>query len=210
MHPKPQRNQSEIMKAWWAKPESRIKHREAMNASLPDAGLRRKFSAAAKAKWADPEARRRQSNVMKTIYAEPTVRRRSSHISKTSWRFYTCRKGRVFHMKAPTEAMVAEWLDARGYAWEYEPRPPIKLPNGTTYLPDFRLADGRLLEVKGRHMEGLHKVHAARAAGHRVIVLKLRAMRKLGMLVDYTLSRYQIELSVARELAARGIDVTVP
>jgi hypothetical protein len=45
------------------------------------------------------------------------------------------------------ELRVAKWLDAQNIGWIYEPE-AFLLANGRHYVPDFRLADGRYLEVK--------------------------------------------------------------
>lgn len=46
------------------------------------------------------------------------------------------------------EANFARVLSAVGIAWEYEPQRFV-FPDGSTYCPDFRLATGVFIEIKG-------------------------------------------------------------
>ncbi|MCW2901072.1 MAG: hypothetical protein JWO67_3337 [Streptosporangiaceae bacterium] len=56
--------------------------------------------------------------------------------------------------------------------WEYEPQ-GYQLPDGTKYLPDFKLADKLFVEVKGCLDEaGAKKVIGLAAAGHEVLLLE--------------------------------------
>jgi len=50
-------------------------------------------------------------------------------------------------MKSSWEVRYAEWLDANHIDWIYEPE--FKLNNGYSYLPDFQLSTGDIIEVKG-------------------------------------------------------------
>lgn len=50
-------------------------------------------------------------------------------------------------MRSSWEIAYAGWLDRWGISWEYEPR--IDLGDGIRYYPDFLLADGRYIEIKG-------------------------------------------------------------
>lgn len=91
-------------------------------------------------------------------------------------------RGRTFRMRSIWEVLLAKWLDSRGYLWDYEPL-AISLLDGSAYLPDFRLEDGRFLEVKGyAEPAGMRKVALARGMGYRIIVLSGRALRRLGVL----------------------------
>lgn len=44
-------------------------------------------------------------------------------------------------MRSRLEATVAEWMDANGWFWEYEPR--AYAGHGGQYLPDFEIIDVR-------------------------------------------------------------------
>jgi hypothetical protein len=97
---------------------------------------------------------------------------------------YTDRKGRTYRMRSEWERETARWLDARGYGWEYEPE-VISLPSGAAYLPDFRLSDGRFIEVKGYFSpEDRAKVAETRAMGYRVPVWTGPKLKRLGVLSE--------------------------
>ena len=143
---------------------------------------RAKMSAAQKRR-APPtaETRAKMSAISKALWERPDYRERVGPKMGAAWLSYTCIKGRKIRMKSKFESAAADWLDAHGYGWEYEPRPaPLK----GIYIRDFRLADGRLIEVKGMHRrKGLHKVRQARALGYRVILIDIPFMRRLGIAV---------------------------
>lgn len=50
-------------------------------------------------------------------------------------------------MRSSWEVKYAEWLDKNKIKWEYEPT--FTLSNGLTYIADFRLLDGTIIEIKG-------------------------------------------------------------
>lgn len=56
--------------------------------------------------------------------------------------------GRNASFRSSWEANFARILNHIGVGWEFEPT-RYELPNGGSYLPDFRLASGTLIEVKG-------------------------------------------------------------
>jgi hypothetical protein len=59
--------------------------------------------------------------------------------------------------RSTLEADWAATLDSLGITWKYEPE-PYRLPSGEVYEPDFWLPAHRAwLEVKGPHMERIHK-----------------------------------------------------
>jgi len=51
------------------------------------------------------------------------------------------------YMKSSWEVKYAEWLDQQGIKWTYEPE--FTLSNNLTYLPDFQLSTGDIIEIKG-------------------------------------------------------------
>jgi predicted nuclease of restriction endonuclease-like RecB superfamily len=53
----------------------------------------------------------------------------------------------IFKMRSSYELAYAKYLDVQGVVWEYEPK--FKLSNGKWFCPDFKLADGLIIEVKG-------------------------------------------------------------
>jgi ribosomal protein S14 len=55
-------------------------------------------------------------------------------------------QGEIF-MKSSWEVKYAHWLDKNGIKWTYEPR--FKLSNGYSYIPDFQLSTGDIIEIKG-------------------------------------------------------------
>lgn len=59
---------------------------------------------------------------------------------------YNGLKGLIY-MKSGWEIKYAIYLDSKGIEWEYEP--VFILSNGTNYLPDFKLGDGTIVEIKG-------------------------------------------------------------
>lgn len=59
------------------------------------------------------------------------------------------------------EARWAVFFDTLGIPWEYEPQ-GLELGTGARYLPDFRIGDGLLVEVKGsEEMLGADRLVAA-------------------------------------------------
>lgn len=65
-------------------------------------------------------------------------------------------KGRVFEyhgkqgsfrMRSSYELFYANWLDNQDISWKYEPI--FILSDGKSFSPDFQLADGTIIEVKG-------------------------------------------------------------
>lgn len=61
------------------------------------------------------------------------------------------RDGRIIRFKSSYELAYAKHLDSNGIKWEYEPK--FKLSNGSNILPDFRLEDGTIVEIKGYFRE---------------------------------------------------------
>jgi hypothetical protein len=96
--------------------------------------------------------------------------------------YYTDRHGRKFYMRSSWEILVAIWLDRRRYNWEYEPE-TLALSGGLAYIPDFRLDDGRLLEVKGYlSPKAKEKIVAARSMGYHVVLLDRTFLQRLRVL----------------------------
>jgi hypothetical protein len=69
-----------------------------------------------------------------------------------------------FSVRSGWEANIARLLKYKGITFEFEPKlfdlvvPRLnKKPTVTRYLPDFILADGSVIEVKGRHVKSLYK-----------------------------------------------------
>jgi predicted nuclease of restriction endonuclease-like RecB superfamily len=54
---------------------------------------------------------------------------------------------RIVNFKSSYELAYAGYLDSKGVSWEYEPI--YELSNGTSILPDFKLQDGSIVEIKG-------------------------------------------------------------
>lgn len=50
-------------------------------------------------------------------------------------------------MRSGWEVKYAKYLDSQGIKWEYEPE--FELSNGKIYIPDFRLDNGVIIEIKG-------------------------------------------------------------
>jgi hypothetical protein len=101
-------------------------------------------------------------------------------LSKKGW--VVDKLGREFYMRSTWEVLVANWLDEHDYIWDYEPE-TLMLDNGFGYIPDFRLSDGRLLEVKGYlTQKGREKIAGAERMGYRVVLINKRFLQKLGIL----------------------------
>lgn len=67
---------------------------------------------------------------------------------KTSRRMpYERSDGRRIIFRSEWEWLTAQYFDQNGIAWEFEPA--VLQIGSDTYLPDFQLADGRYIEVKG-------------------------------------------------------------
>lgn len=113
----------------------------------------------------------------------------------SKWNTYQDRKGRPFHFRSSWELLVAVWLDEKCYDWEYEPK-PIVLTNGSVYLPDFELADGRLLEVKGYlSSTAWEKIVLVRGMGRRLLLLDKKFLKRMGLLCPPRRSRSQLRSS---------------
>jgi hypothetical protein len=129
------------------------------------AAHRAAMSAAHKARFAaNPTARERQVDVIL-----------AAKLAGPGWRTeYRDRLGRVHVMWSKWEVLFAELLDRAGLTWDYEPV-RIILPDGPTYIPDFRVhgPGGPLYEIKGRKREdAMRKIEQARAIGYDVITLE--------------------------------------
>lgn len=81
-----------------------------------------------------------------------------------------------YNFRSRLEARWAVFFDALGIEWEYEPE-GFELPDGTRYLPDFRIKNHlglHYVEIKGVHPSSL-EVHAAdqlaKGAGCCVLIL---------------------------------------
>lgn len=53
----------------------------------------------------------------------------------------------LIYMKSGWEVKYANWLDQQNLSWTYEPE--FTLSNNLTYLPDFQLSTGDIIEIKG-------------------------------------------------------------
>jgi hypothetical protein len=53
----------------------------------------------------------------------------------------------LIYMKSSWEVKYANYLDTNNIEWEYEPI--FSLSDGRNYLPDFKLSDGTIVEIKG-------------------------------------------------------------
>jgi hypothetical protein len=90
-----------------------------------------------------PESRGRRSAATRRLWAE----------GKASSRVGTGRRGKRADLgnvafRSTWEANVARVLNACGVGWQFEPE-RFALSSGSTYAPDFRLANGIYIEVKG-------------------------------------------------------------
>lgn len=66
--------------------------------------------------------------------------------------FYTANNGDVIQFRSSWELLVAQYMDASGWYWDYEPI--ILEHDGDVYIPDFAVYDDsdnliKLIEVKG-------------------------------------------------------------
>lgn len=55
------------------------------------------------------------------------------------------------NMRSSWEVKYAQYLDQQGVKWEYEPI--FQLSSGRTYIADFKLEDGSIIEIKGYFRE---------------------------------------------------------
>lgn len=61
--------------------------------------------------------------------------------------FSYVKQHKTINFKSSWELKYAQYLDKQGIEWCYEPI--FSLSNGTNYLPDFKLGDGVIVEIKG-------------------------------------------------------------
>jgi hypothetical protein len=66
-----------------------------------------------------------------------------------------CNMGIIIMMKSSWEVKYAKYLDSKFIKWIYEPE--FKLSNGYSYLPDFQLDSGDIIEIKGYMREDAQK-----------------------------------------------------
>ena len=57
--------------------------------------------------------------------------------------------GKYIWLRSSWEYVYVKWMIKNGIEFEYEPT-TIKLPNGQSYVPDFRLKDGSYIEIKSK------------------------------------------------------------
>lgn len=100
-----------------------------------------------------PEHRERNSRVHKgKVVSIETRKKLSEHSRHQTHRFSRCRGGhRVdlnMYFRSSWEANYARYLTHVGMQWAYEQK-TFDLGDGLTYTPDFELADGTLIEIKG-------------------------------------------------------------
>jgi len=99
-------------------------------------------------------------------------------------------------MRSGWERLLAEYLDRRGYDWDYEPF-SISLPDGSAYVPDFVLPpDNCIFEVKGyMTADGERKIQQARLMGYHVVIFDQKALKRLGILTSSGLKKYRDEFA---------------
>lgn len=104
-----------------------------------------KKNQAASQRTPEVRASRSMPGKLNPMYGKPCPNPRG--IGKSG--YYTRLDGRQVWLRSSWEFSVAKYLDSHRLRWEYEYR-RYKLPNGSTYLPDFWLASlGCYWEVKG-------------------------------------------------------------
>jgi hypothetical protein len=127
-NPEYRKRQSEITRAGWAKEEIRRSHVEAVSTS----DYRQQRSRIAQDIWTKPgyrdkvltgEKRRRANAILKKRVAPPPIK----------WTMYGETK-----MRSSWEASFAEFCDALGVRWVYEPC-FFDLSDGSRYTPDFKV-----------------------------------------------------------------------
>jgi predicted nuclease of restriction endonuclease-like RecB superfamily len=70
-----------------------------------------------------------------------------SNMKAPKRKFEYVKNDHIFNFKSSYELAYAKYLDSKGIEWEYEP--VFTLSNGTNILPDFKLQDGSIVEIKG-------------------------------------------------------------
>lgn len=135
-------------------------------------------------------ARIAESNRTRTVSPESSVRRSAATKrlwaeGKASSRVGTGRRGKRADLggvpfRSTWEANVARVFNACGVGWEFEPE-RFSLSSGSTYAPDFRLATGVYIEVKGYwRVEARARFDAFRAEYPVVVhVIDQRAYRRM-------------------------------
>lgn len=61
--------------------------------------------------------------------------------------YYQIKSGDYIWLRSTWEYIYVKWMEKNNIQFEYEPQ-TIKLPNGESYLPDFKLIDGTYIEIK--------------------------------------------------------------
>ena len=86
-------------------------------------------------------------------------------------------------MKSSWEVKYALYLDHIGQDWIYEPE--FKLSNGYSYLPDFQLSTGDIIEIKGYMRDDAQKKWDLFCLDYPMLkksLLRKDDLRKLGIL----------------------------
>ena len=89
------------------------------------------------------QVRKPHSEETKVKLSKATALQNKNYKSK---HVYNGPKGLIY-MKSSWEVKYANWLDSQDKEWVYEPM--FTLSNNYTYLPDFQLSDGVIIEIKG-------------------------------------------------------------
>ena len=132
-------------RANWQSPEYRDKVTTRAAAAVRTPEHRAKLSILRQSDWAADPAR---------AAAWAAKATRNSHYARYP---YVCRNGRPFVFKSGPgwELSFAEWLDAKGFVWDYEPA-VIHLPTGKRYIPDFWIEELQtFVELKASHRDTL-------------------------------------------------------
>lgn len=86
-------------------------------------------------------------------------------------------------MKSSWEVKYAQYLDTSGQKWTYEPL--FKLSNGYTFLPDFQLSTGDIIEIKGYMREDAQKKWDLFCSDYPTLnksLLRKNDLKKLGVI----------------------------
>lgn len=111
------------------------------------------------------------------------------------------------YLRSTLEFIYASYLDFKGILWTYEPN-VYYLENGVSYKPDFVLADGSIIEIKGDYYleEDTKRLAAfSKELGLEITILTAKDLR---LLLRPTSLSFEALSTLWKQTATRSVDVS--